>query len=654
MARNGFRAEETILAVDAAEAGRAATARHAWNQALSLLSEADALTPLDAEDLNLLAQAAWWMGRMRQCISASERAHIAYVEQGDRRSAALMAARLGKHHVDLLEMSVAGAWFKRAEELLEDQPDCIERGHLALLQGLFNNRADADALVTQAINCATRFGDRDLLGLALSAQGGRLVRQGEVERGMALLEDATSAAVSSELGPYATGWIYCLMISASSDVSDWQRAAHWADVAKRWFDRQAIRGFPGVCRVHRAEIMRVRGAFHDAEVEALAAAAELEEFSLLIAGRAFYELGEVRLRTGDLDAAEEAFRQAHERGRSPQPGLALALFRRGRTEAAANAIRRALEDPGIGPLGRAKLLPAQVEIALAGGRPDEASAAGNELRMIATSFSSAAICASAEAAAAAIALAAGELGEAAVAAKRARHLWMEAGVTYEAARVCMLIGEIHAGEGDHEAAKFEFETARSTFERLGAAPDAAAASGRIDALERAGRRVAKTFLFSDIVDSTKLLEAIGDEAWSELLAWHDAALRRFFRQYGGQDADHLGDGFFVVFETADEAVACAMTIQRWLYAHRRTHGFAPRIRIGIHSADATEDVGGYRGKGVHEAARIGALADGGEILISVATAGSLAEPIALSDIRFVTLKGISAQVETGAVVWQQE
>ncbi len=134
------------------------------------------------------------------------------------------------------------------------------------------------------------------------------------------------------------------------------------------------------------------------------------------------------------------------------------------------------------------------------------------------------------------------------------------------------------------------------------------------------RRVEKTFLFTDIVRSTNLAEALGDEAWETLLGWHDETLRGLFAAHHGHEVVATGDGFFVGFDTPDDAIACGVAIQRTLDSQRREHGFAPQVRIGIHFASAQQVGSNYRGKGVHEAARIAALAEGGEILVSQETA----------------------------------
>jgi class 3 adenylate cyclase len=645
---------------DALQAGREAIARHAWREAYDLLVEADRERELGPDDLDGLAQAAWWIGRMRDCIAARERAHARYAADGNMRRAAMVSLDLAEHHVDVGETPLAMAWMQRATKELEGQPDCVEQGYLlrnqAMLAFFGGDFAGTEAIAQQAIDAGSHYQDRDLIAYGLGLKGGALIGQGRVDDGMALYDEATIAAVSGDLGPMATGVVYCMMISACANLGDWSRAGQWTEAAKRWCDRQAISGFPGVCRVHRAEVLRLRGSFSDAMEEATMAAAELRNFSVGFAAAAFYELGEVRLHTGDLAGAEEAFQQAHEMGHTPQPGLAYLRLRQGRVDAATTSIKRALAEETMGPLGRVKLLPAQVEVALAAGDLDTARAASEELRELVKTYASPARQASAEAAAALVAFSERDLAAALQSAQRAIRLWNQADLPYEAAHSRIVLATVYLAEDDRESATMELQSARSAFERLGAIPDANDASDRLASLvapaAEPARRVAKTFVFTDIVRSTNLVEAIGDAAWGDLIHWHDATLRGLFAEHGGTEIDHTGDGFFVAFEDADAALRAAVAIQRRLVDHRRQHGFAPQVRIGVHATEASEAEGSYRGRGVHEAARIGAIAEGGEILVSEESLSGMRLPCAASDPREVTLKGISKPVRVLTLHWQ--
>jgi class 3 adenylate cyclase len=164
------------------------------------------------------------------------------------------------------------------------------------------------------------------------------------------------------------------------------------------------------------------------------------------------------------------------------------------------------------------------------------------------------------------------------------------------------------------------------------------------------QRVLKTFMFTDIVKSTNLVEVLGDEAWQTLLRWHDETLREIFAANHGEEVNATGDGFFVGFDTPEAALACAIAIQRRLADHRKAQGFAPQVRIGLHTSDATQVGGNFSGKGVHEAARIAALAEGGEVLASQRVVSGT--KVNTSEPRTVTLRGISEPVEVVSVQWR--
>ncbi|MFN2483718.1 MAG: 4Fe-4S domain-containing protein [Candidatus Limnocylindria bacterium] len=171
------------------------------------------------------------------------------------------------------------------------------------------------------------------------------------------------------------------------------------------------------------------------------------------------------------------------------------------------------------------------------------------------------------------------------------------------------------------------------------------------AASTAPRRVIKTFMFTDIVKSTALVAALGDEAWETLLHWHDETLRSLFAAHRGEEVVATGDGFFVGFDSPDEAVACAVAIQRRLAEHRRTSGFAPQVRIGLHASGATQVGKNFRGKGVHEAARISDLAEGGQILASRATVGTSSH-FPISEPRAASLRGIAEPMEIVSIDWR--
>src|SRR3990172_632817 len=186
------------------EAGRDAIRRHAWREAFDLLSAADASAGLSPGDLENLGQAAWWTGRLGECISARERAYAAYVESANHPQAALVAIALAKDYYGRRDSSVGTAWLNRAGRLLEGVPECIEHGYLIRTRGVvaFEGLHDFDAAFThaqRALDIGTRFADRDLMAIGLHDQGRILVAKGQVAEGMALMDEATVAAVAGEL-----------------------------------------------------------------------------------------------------------------------------------------------------------------------------------------------------------------------------------------------------------------------------------------------------------------------------------------------------------------------------------------------------------------------------------------------------------------------
>ncbi|MGH2686461.1 MAG: adenylate/guanylate cyclase domain-containing protein, partial [Actinomycetota bacterium] len=306
------------------------------------------------------------------------------------------------------------------------------------------------------------------------------------------------------------------------------------------------------------------------------------------------------------------------------------------------------------PLRRARLLPAWVEIALATGEVERADEAAAELDRIAEAYGSDLFRAAAASSRALVANAGGDGRSGLQLARRGWRLWQELEAPYEAAMARVSMGLAYRVSGDEDAAISELRAAMTALERLGATGDSQRVAELLGEVPEpsTGRRVARTFLFTDIVRSTNLVEAIGDEAWEDLVGWHDRTLRALFSRHGGQEVDHSGDGFFIAFPDAAAGLTAAVEVQRALATHRREHGFAPQVRIGLHLAEATSQGGDYRGRGVHEAARIGALAEGGEILASEDTLRAAGPPWEGVDAREVPLKGISEPVRVASVPWQ--
>ena len=641
------------------DTARKALEDHAWQEAFEGLSSLADGEGLAGEDLQRLGEAAWWSAHPVESIEAFERAYAAYQAEGNPRRAAYVAIRLAHEYGDRSESAQWNGWLQRAIRLMADQPECVERGYLELaLVRSASDRGDIEAAMqhaTAAHEIGTRFGDRDLQAFGLVLQGALLVFEKHIERGLSLVDEGTLAAVGGELTPFAAGSVYCITITVCRGLADYRRAGEWTEAVSRWCERQSITGFPGICRVQRAEIMRLRGSFSQAEDEARKAQSELVAFGRLPqAGAGSYEIGEVRLRSGDLEGAQEAFEQAHRLGHDPQPGMALLHLARGRIDAARASMSTALAD-AMDPFARSRLLPARVEIALAAHDLSDAREAADELRAIAEAYDQPMLHAAAHQALGA-ALTYEEDAAAAIAELRTamRH-WTEADAPFEAAQARRWLAVACRSGGDEGSAILELRAAKAAFERLGARLEAQRCDEMIEAgKERdAGRRVTRTFMFTDIVGSTDLIHTIGDEAWEAILRWHDETLRNLIGSHRGEVVHTTGDGFFASFANAPAAASCAVAIQRRLAEHRRKHGFAPQVRIGLHSAEATVIADDYAGLGVHEAARVGAIAEGGEILATVSTIRGETIPFEVGNEREVSLKGLAQPVAVVSVGWRE-
>ncbi len=458
---------------DSRTTARDAFARQAWREAYETLATAQAEGALSVEDVERLAESAWWIGRVDDCIAARARAYAIYTDREQPRAAAAVAVRLAEDFFRRQAKSLGNGWLKRAERLLDDVPECPEHVALLRLRAVLALESEGDVekalgLARRTSDLAVRFHDRDMQALALHDIGRMLVSKGELAQGMALIDEAMAAAVGGELGPEVTGRIYCNMLGTCEKLADYQRAGEWSEEAERWCQHHTESAFPGICRVHRAELMRLRGSWSDAETACLRAAQELRGFYNIAAGEAFYEIGEIRLRMGDLKRAEEVFHQAHELGREPVPGLALLRLAEGKIEAARGLLDRAVADRPAGSLDRARLLAAAVQVAIAAGDLDAARAAALELEGIATAYGSTALRASAAQARGAVQLAAGSGAAAVPELRRACKLWQEIQLPYETASARLLLANAYRATACPEDATLEQQTATSSFKVLGA------------------------------------------------------------------------------------------------------------------------------------------------------------------------------------------
>ena len=462
-----------------------AAARGAWDEGYELLMKADSEGPLGPADLPLLGEVAYAAGHLEVTIEAWERTYALSVQAGDVVAAAGAAVRVAMHLLlDTALMAPVRGWLARAEHLLEGQHETPAHAWLAAVRAY-------ERMLTGDVQAARQWSERAVeVGSACDAAacavgrvvGARLrILDGDVAQGLALLDEVGVVAISGDLDALSTGLVYCELVCALQGLAQYDVAEEWTDAMERWCRTNAIGSLHGRCRVHRAEILRLRGACDEAEREALVACEELRPYLRREMGWPLSELGRIRLRKGDIDGAEEALLAAHEVGWEPQPGLALVRLARGESAAAAAAIRDALERPSRVPskelppdtaLQRAPLLDAQVEIEVAAGDLARARAAADELERVAARFQSNALVAAATLARGRVRLAEGDAAEAERCCSEAARLWNEIGAPYEAALARMVLAEALRAGGREEQAVLELQAARKSLDRIEAAAGA--------------------------------------------------------------------------------------------------------------------------------------------------------------------------------------
>ena len=477
---------------DTLELARMAYSRMAWADALALFSGADEHESLGPDDLERAAKAAELTGRASGADAFWQRAVHEYERVEDNERAAKCAFWQGLSLMQRGDMAQAGGWFARARRMLgDDGAASAVSGFLLIpvaLQALFaGDAASARPTFDEILSIAERFGDTDLLTFGRLGLGQSLLRLGDPTGGIASLDDAMLSVTAGDVSPLVAGLVYCAVLETCNALLDIRRAREWTEALSRWCDAQSgLVPFRGQCLIHRAEIMKARGAWADALGEVrLACDRLLGPPPQPAVADALYQKAELHRLRGEFAEAEEAYRATSQWGREPQPGLALLRLAQGQPGVAESAIRRVVAE-NQDPVARSNLLVAFIEVMLAVDDVAAARSASADLVGIASEVGAPSLQAMSQYSAGAVALADGDAHTAIAALRRAWSQWYELDAPYETARARVLIALACRELGDDDTATMELDMARQAFAHLGATPELA----RLEALTASSDRTA--------------------------------------------------------------------------------------------------------------------------------------------------------------------
>ena len=452
-------------------------------------------TPRDlraAGDWERLAVCAYLTGRDEESATAWESAYSAHLGAGDPAEGARCAFWLAFGLLMRGEAARANGWFSRSRTTLEESGlvECPASGYLLIATMLgalgSGDAAGARDLAVQAIGIADRHGDPDLRALGTLGHGQTLLALGQTAAGTAKLDEAMVAVAAGEVGPVATGIVYCAVIVECMSAFDLTRATEWTTALSAWCDTQPdLVPYRGQCLVHRSQLQQAHGEWGDAVETADAACRRLTDPPHPALGLGYYQQGELHRLRGDFDQAESAYVLARRAGHEPLPGMALLELGRGAAAGAAQMIRRALLE-ARGAHERTQLLASAVEILVAVDDLSGARRAADELAGLAAGSSSAVLHALSEHARGAVLLADGDPATALGHLRVAAAAWRQADLPYELARTTLVVARCCSQLGDQATAALDVDFAVDTFVRLGARHDADAARTLSDAPRPAG------------------------------------------------------------------------------------------------------------------------------------------------------------------------
>lgn len=464
---------------DAVSPVRLARGRRDWRAVHAGLASAS--DELSTSDLGLLAEAAWWLGDSPESMAVSERVYTRLIAEGETHRAADRALRLALEWMVRGDVSVGMAWLARARRVIADLPRGVLHGYLLYVDAaadldLTGPPEDADEAARQIDALAREHDDPTLRSFALVTRGLAAVRRGHTRDGFADLDQAMLPVVAGQVDALWSGDLYCTVIHLCDELGDLARMRAWTEGMTRWAEPQG-RSFmyAHVARIHELQLLVAEGAWETVEAELGARSADLVGAHGWLAGEGYYTLGEVRRLRGDAAGAREAYDLARALNHDALPGAALLTAAGGSPGEALDELRIGLADATR--LGRARMLPAAVDLALAEGEPTYARTLAAELEETAEWFSTPGLLARAAQARAAILVAEDRPADAVVLLEQAAAVHRQQRHRHATATVHEALARAHRAAGRPDRADAAAATALAIHRQLGAVPDVVRLSG---------------------------------------------------------------------------------------------------------------------------------------------------------------------------------
>jgi LuxR family maltose regulon positive regulatory protein len=452
-----------------------------------------------------LGWAAIWRDDPDAAISSFEDAHRLYLDRDDRRGAGRVALWLAYSHGYIRsEPAVAAGWTERASRLLDGLVPGPEHVWLAIsiagaMRGGPDDAEQVHRLVSEATEIARGLARPDLEAMGLASEGLTLVAEGEVAKGMRLLDEAAAAAIASGSDDFAAvGHTCCAMLAACEIAGDIERASTWSERTTEYAKRYGFRPLRATCRTSYAAVLISAGRWAEAETELSRAGEEFAAVRPAARSQASVRLAGLRRRQGRFAEAAELFAEAE--GRSAALlGRAGLAHDRGDLDSACDLTERYLRNtPDSNRAERAVALELLITARAERGQLDGSEEALEELRSIAAFAPAESFEALAASAVGAVAAARGDQDCARRSFEDAVDLFNRCGAPFEAARARLDLARALRESGRGLAAAEEAQAARRAFARLGAGHELERAARFMAGLDRGEYRDSAALVKADL------------------------------------------------------------------------------------------------------------------------------------------------------------